>query len=95
MAVTASGKLDPELQAWRLQAQPGERGSVLIRIAYSQDPGRAREALEDLGADVQSAGPGTIVAVVSVRSMGAIATLPFVVAIQSPHELRAAFTRTL
>ncbi len=80
-------KLSPELTRWISQESSTGRRTVVITLAYSKDFETAAESLQDAGLEVQSSGPGTIVAVAHSASLAEIAEFEWVVAVGTPKRL--------
>lgn len=80
------GKLDPELRRWVREDGAGER-TVIVRLAFSQAPEEASEALGKQGMTVQSGGPGVLVATSDRRAVRQASRLSWVVKIELPQQL--------
>lgn len=79
-------KLVPDLLRWVRQESAGQR-TVIVRIAYSQDPEDAAETVGRQGMAVQSNGPGVLIASTDSESMKKVAELSWVVSIDVPKRL--------
>ena len=79
-------KLDPELRRWVREKAAGER-TVIIRVAFSRDAGETSEALRDAGMDVQSSGPGVVVATSDRKTLREASNIPWIIKIELPKRL--------
>jgi hypothetical protein len=80
------GKLDPELRRWVREAKAGER-TVVVRLAFSQVPEQAAEALGNEGMVVQSCGPGVVVASSDRAAVKQASHISWVTRIELPRRL--------
>ena len=80
------GKLDPELQRWVREDASGKR-TVMIHIAFSQDPEEAAETLGKMGMAVLSFGPSVVVATSDRGTVMRARRLSWVVRIDLPQQL--------
>jgi hypothetical protein len=83
-----SGKVAARLAQWGQEARADERRTVVLRTEHSTIPEEAERALGELGAHVQSAGPGAIVVVVTPEILGTLGDLPWVRAVEEPRPLQ-------
>jgi len=79
-------KLASELRRWVQADTPGKQ-TVLIRLAFSQDPEAATETLDEMGMTIQSSGPSLVVAVSNRESIIRASQLSWVVKIDFPQQL--------
>jgi len=79
-------KLDPELQRW-MNTSPIDQRTVVVRVAYSQDPDEAADSLTTLGMSVSSSGKGVIVAASSSESIEQASHMPWISRIDFPQQL--------
>ncbi len=78
----------PSLLRWRDDAVADDWKTVIVRIAFAEPPEDAATDLAEIGARVETAGPGVVVSQVVPSVLERIAELPWVVAIEEPHELQ-------
>lgn len=79
-------RLSPDLCRWCETAPPDERRTVLVRFGYGADPERAAARLVELGLEVASAGPGTVVASGPPGVVAALEDATWVVAVDQPRQ---------
>ena len=77
--------LVPALQRWLDQGVETPR-TVIIRLAFSQNPDSAALALEECGLDIQSKGRGLIVATSTADALRNITTYGWVKKVDVPRE---------
>ena len=80
------GKIDPDLLRWIREDKAGDR-TVVIRFAFSQVPDQASEALAKVGVEMQSTGPGVIVATADRESVKKASNIQWVIKIEPPQQL--------
>jgi len=80
--------LSPRLEAWLDQAKADDRRTLIVRVGGSTSAERAKRDLLGAGAEVESAGPGAIVIVVSAGRLPSVASLPWVAAVEEPRTLQ-------
>jgi hypothetical protein len=80
------GKLDPDLLRWVREDKAGER-TVVIRFAFSQAPDQAAEVLGKAGMEMQSCGPGVVVATSDRESVKQASNIHWVIKIELPRQL--------
>ncbi len=79
-------KLAPDLLRWVRDDKAGDR-TVVIRFAFSQAPDQAAEALAKVGMDMQSCGPGVVVAAADRESVKQASNIQWVIKIELPRQL--------
>ena len=79
-------KIVPELRRW-IQADTGDKKTVIVRIAHSMEPDDAASAIESLGMASQTCGPSVIVASTDCDSLKQVAAIPWVHGIETPQRL--------
>jgi len=84
----ASDIVAPALLRWRSDAVADDWKTVIVRIAFAEPPEDAAAQLAEIGARVESAGPGVVVSQVVPSVLERIAELPWVRAIEEPRELQ-------
>jgi hypothetical protein len=77
----------PSLERWVRDAPDDERRTAIVRIDYSSDPAWAAARLAEEGVTVQSAGPGSIIGVVTPAMIRRVASEPWVLAVEEPKRL--------
>lgn len=82
-------KLPSTLARWAAGEAGAEPRTLILRLAFSVDLGRVREELEALGAQVESAGKGTLTAVMTSAQLAAVTDRDWLVAVQEPRLLSA------
>ena len=80
------GKLDPELQRWIQEETESER-TVVVRFAFSKVSEQAAEELGEVGMEVQSHGPGVVIAASDRRSVIKASDISWVIKIELPRQL--------
>src|SRR5262249_41378528 len=73
---------------WRAEAPADERRTVVLRPEYSAVPADAEGDLRRLGAGVETAGPGAIVAAVTPAVLEAVLALPGIRAAEAARVLQ-------
>lgn len=79
-------KLDLELRRLIREDALGER-TVIIRLAFSQDPEEAVEVLGKIGMIIQSSGPSVIIATSDRESVMQASRMSWVTSIDLPQPL--------
>lgn len=82
----SESKVDPELLRLIREDALGER-TVMIRLAFSQDPEEAVEALCKIGMIIQSSGPSVIIATSDCESVMQASLMSWVTRIDLPQPL--------
>ena len=79
-------KLDRDLLRWVREDKSGNR-TVVIRFAFSQAPDQAAEALSKAGMEMQSSGPGVVVAIADRETIKQASNIHWVIKIELPRQL--------
>lgn len=87
---TKSARRDPmsaELQDWCDSGDASERRTVVLTLSPTADPDTLRTRLEELGAEIVSAGPGATIATLPQTALSMIRNAPGIVRIEAPGRL--------
>jgi hypothetical protein len=80
-------KWSAALDRWSRAATRDERRTVILRCSGATDMARAREQLLQLGVEIESAGPGVIVTVVTPAQFPSLGDLSWITALEAPRQL--------
>ncbi|MET9230116.1 hypothetical protein [Lentzea sp. NPDC003310] len=83
------GVVAPELERWRRNAEEGERRSAVVRFRAGTDPRGAADRLAEIGMEVVSGGPGSVIGNVTPEVLRLIGQETWVQAVEGPRTLRS------
>jgi hypothetical protein len=78
----------PELDRWSRNASQDDRRTAIVRLRGGTDPERAAGRLAEIGMDVASSGPGSVIGHVSPPVLRRIGQESWVLAVERPQVLR-------